>query len=360
MGARGRIAMLGELSSSGLAPSKGLADRVFNCMLCGACWGLCPLGINIPEMIYHGRSMLRDSYKKGRLIKKILKHSMGKMDAAFSILRVLQKLLYKPLYKAGKLRYMPGITSHPFKNSAQLHKCKKKVGRVAIFTGCSINYLYPQLGDALIRILNSKRYEVVVFKGEVCCGAPLRDAGLTEETESLAMKNISLFKQVRAEAVISMCPTCTIVIKEQYPELVGETIDHLMDVNEFFIKKNITEGLELSPQVITYHDPCHTRYGMGLTKEPREILRGIKGLQYIEMKGADECCGFGGFFSLNYRDMSREIGRKKFENINNTLAKTVVSSCPGCVMQLEDIGKTAKSDVKIRHIVEIVDEAMHG
>jgi glycolate oxidase iron-sulfur subunit len=360
MGARGRIAMLGELCSSSLAPSNVLADRIFNCLLCGACKGLCPLGINIPEAVYHGRTLLRGSYKKGRLIRAILKYSISRMDTAFSMLRGLQKVLYRPLYKAGRLRYAPDITPHPFKSGLQVYKSPKKIGRVAIFTGCSINYLYPHLGDALIRILNSKRYEVVVFKGEVCCGAPLRDAGLKEETDSMAARNIDLYKKIRAEAVISMCPTCTMVIKEQYPVLTGETIPNMMDVNEFFIKNDITRGLELAPQVVTYHDPCHTRYGMGLTKEPREILNSIEGLKYVEMKGADECCGFGGFFSLNYRDMSRSIGKKKFENINNTLAGTVVSSCPGCVMQLEDIQRETKSDIKIKHIVEVVDEAMHG
>ncbi len=360
MGARGRVAMLGALCSEDLSPSKALAERIFNCLLCGACKGLCPLGIDIPEAIYHGRKLLQRSHKKGRLIKTALRYSITKMDTAFSILRVLQNFFYKPLYNSGKLRYTPPITSHPFKNGMQVHKTTNKVGRVAIFTGCSINYLYPNMGESLIRVLNSKGFEVVVFKREVCCGAPIRDAGLEDDAEQMAARNLDIFKKVRADAVISMCPTCTLVIQEQYPKLYGDTIPNMMDVNEFFIKNGITEGLEITPRVVTYHDPCHTRYGTGLTKEPRAILRGIEGLQFQEMKNADECCGFGGFFSLNYKDMSRSIGSKKFESINNTLASTVVTSCPGCVMQLEDIGKAERNNIKIRHIVEIVDEAMHG
>lgn len=360
MGARGRVAMLGQLCNNGLAPSKVMADRIFNCILCGACKGLCPLGINIPEIIYHGRSILKDSYRKGRLIKRALKHSVSRMDTLFSILGGLQKILYRPLYKAGKLRYVPSITHHPFKNGVQVYKSRNRVGRVALFTGCSVNYLYPHLGESLIRILLTKRYEVVVFRGEVCCGAPMRDAGLEKEAQLLAKKNIDIFKKVRAEVVISLCPTCTITIRDKYQDLAGDSITNMMDVNEFFIKNGITDGLELPPGVVTYHDPCHTRYGMGLTKEPREILKGIHGVQYVEMKNADDCCGFGGFFSMNYRDMSKSMGRKKLENINDTLAKTVVTSCPGCVMQLEDIRRETNNDLKVKHIVEVVDEAMHG
>ncbi|MBI4825324.1 MAG: (Fe-S)-binding protein [Nitrospirae bacterium] len=360
MGARGRVAMLEALCKEGLAPSKVLADRIFNCILCGACKGLCPLGINIPEMIYHGRALLKDSYRNKNLLNKALQYSASGMDTTFSLLSVLQKILYRPLYRSGKLRYMPAVTSHPFKNGIQVYKNTKKIGRIAIFTGCQINYLYPHIGEALVNILLTKRYEVIVFKGEVCCGAPMRGAGLEDEAKAAARKNINTFKMTRAEAVISMCPTCTNTIRSEYPELTGDTITNIMDVNEFFIKNNITQGLELPREVVTYHDPCHARYGMKMTREPREILKSIKGVEFVEMKNADECCGFGGFFSMNYKDLSRAIGRKKFENINNTHAGTVVTSCPGCVMQLEDIKRETGSDVKIKHIVEVVDDAMHG
>lgn len=360
MGARGRVAMLGEMCKDRLAPSKAMADRIFNCILCGACKGLCPLGINIPEMVYHGRTILKNSYNKSSLLNKALQYSSSRMDTAFSVLSGLQKILYSPLNKAGKLRYMPPITAHPFKNGTQVYKNNNRLGRVAIFTGCSINYLYPHLGEALVNILLKKGYEVIVFKGEVCCGAPMRGAGLEDEARAAAKRNIDTFKMTRAEAVISMCPTCTTTIRTDYPELAGDTITNIMDVNEFFIKNNITKGLELPHEVVTYHDPCHARYGMGMIREPREILRSIKGVQFVEMKNADECCGFGGLFSMNYKDLSRSIGRKKFENINNTLAGTVVTSCPGCVMQLEDINRETNSDIKIKHIVEVIDEAMHS
>jgi len=360
MSARGRIAMLGEVYGERLSHTGRLADKIFSCMLCGACKNLCPTGINIPEAIYQGRAALRQSYKKGRLVRKVLKLSISKLDMTFSILRVMQKMLYQPVQGAAGLRYIPPIVSRPFNKSVQVYKKKKKIGRVAIFAGCSINYFYPNLGNALSRILLSRGYEVVVFKGEVCCGAPLRSLGLEPETAKLARQNIEHFNRVRAEAIISMCPTCTMVIKDQYPLLTGDTILNIMDMNEFMLKYDISSGLEVERSVVTYHDPCHLSYGMGIRKEPREILNSIRGIELSEMKHPDECCGFAGLFSMHFKDMAKTIGSNKMENIRNTSAGTVVTSCPGCVMQLEGLKREMNAQIRIKHIVEVIDEAMHG
>ena len=157
-----------------------------------------------------------------------------------------------------------------------------------------------------------------------------------------------------------MCPTCTMVIRDQYPSLVGNTITNIMDVNEFIIKYNIAANLEISPAVVTYHDPCHLNYGLGIREKPRQILKSIKGIKFIEMKHADECCGFAGLFSLHFKTISKSIGKKKIDNISDTQADTVVTSCPGCIMQLEALKRETGSNLNIKHVVEVIDEAMHG
>lgn len=358
MGARGRVAMLGELEEKRLAPTKNLAEKIFSCMLCGACKNLCPTGINIPEIIYQGRARLKKSFTKGLLLRKTLKYSISRTDTVFSILRGMHRLFYQPLYYRGILPYIPEVTPVPFKSSFQVYKKFKKLSRIAIFAGCSVNYFYPDLGKSLSNILLSKGFEVVVFSGELCCGAPLRAAGLEEEALYLAQRNIEHFSKVRAEALISMCPTCTMFIREHYPDIAGNTISNLMDVNEFLIKYDIAKNLEIAPRVVTYHDPCHLRHGLGITNEPRQILKGIKGINYVEMQHADECCGFAGFFSLYFKDISRHIGNKKIHNIAATAADTVVTSCPGCMMQIENLKREMNKKINVKHIVEVVDEAI--
>jgi len=358
MGARGRIAMLGELEEKQLVPTKKLAEKIFSCMLCGACRNLCPTGINIPEVIYQGRARLKNLFGRGLLLRTALKYSVPRTDNVFSILRKMQKLFYQPLYHRGVLPYIPEISSEPFKNSFQVYKKFKRLGRIAIFSGCSVNYLYPDLGKALSRILLSKGYEVIVFKGELCCGAPLRSAGLEDEAESLARRNIEHFSKIRADAIVSMCPTCTMVIREHYPGISNNTISNFMDINEFFIKYDIVKDLQISPAVMTYHDPCHLNHALKIKNEPRQILKGIKGVEFIEMQHAGECCGFAGSFSLQFKDISQNIGRKKIDNIADTMADTVVTSCPGCIMQLEGLKRETNMKINIKHIVEVVDEAI--
>jgi glycolate oxidase iron-sulfur subunit len=360
MSARGRVAMLGEVYGDRLFHTRSLADKIFSCMLCGACKGLCPTGINIPEAMYQGRAELRKSYKKGLFLGKALKLSVSSPDITFPVLRMIHKLLYQPLQAAAGLRYIPPVTSRPFNRSVQVYKNMKKIGRVAIFAGCSINYFYPNLGNALLRILLKRGYEVVVFKGEVCCGAPLRSLGLEPETVKLARQNIEHFNRVRAEAIISMCPTCTMVIKDQYPVLTGDTISNIMDINEFMLDRDISSSLEMEPCTVTYHDPCHLAYGLEMRKEPREILNRIRGIELSEMKHSDECCGFAGLFSMHFKNIAKTIGSNKMENIRNTSAGTVITSCPGCVMQLEGLKRETNAKIRIKHIVEIIDEAMHG
>lgn len=351
MGARGRVAMLGELGMKRLAPGRNLAEKIFSCMLCGACKGMCPAGIDIPEVIYRGRSVLKETFRRGRLARTALKLSARNMDAVFSMLRMARKLSFG-------LGGIPEITSRPFKKNVQIFKNIKKISRVAVFAGCSVNYFYPDLGNALSSILLAKGYEVVVFKGESCCGAPFRSMGLEDAAAELAGKNIEHFNKVRAEAIISMCPTCTMVIKEQYPILTGDTIANIMDVNEFLVKSGITEGLETGPSTVTYHDPCHLSYGLNIKDQPRQVLKGIKGVKLVEMARADDCCGFAGLFSMYFKDMSEDIGRKKIDSISDTSADTVVTSCPGCIMQLENLRKKSKLDFKVKHIIEVVNDAL--
>jgi glycolate oxidase iron-sulfur subunit len=358
MGARGRVAMLGELAMKHFTPTRSLADKIFSCMLCGACKNICPTGIDIPEVIYQGRARLKDSYKKGRISRAVLNLAITRLDTVFTILRAGQSLFYKPLHSAGLLGYVPDIASKPFNKNMQVLKSQKNIGRVAIFAGCSVNYFYPGLGSALSGILLSRGYEVVVFKDESCCGAPLRSMGLEQEASGLAKRNIDHFNKVRAEAIISMCPTCTMVIKEQYPLLTGNTINNIMDINEFIINYNIAENLRIRPTVLTYHDPCHLNYGMGIRNEPRQILTGIEGIKLLEMPHSDDCCGFAGFFSLHYSKISEDIGRKKLDNISGSGADTVVTSCPGCIMQLVKLGNDADSQFRTRHVLEVIYEAM--
>lgn len=357
MGARGRLALLRELSLQRLKTTPLLNDKIFSCILCEACSGLCPCGVDIIEDIYHGRAILKQSDKKRRYLRMLAKLFNKDPDLNFKILQMLQFIFSPYLTKKCLIPSNFHLPESTFRNRQQVYKPSKTQGRVAIFTGCSINFLYPYLGVSLINILLKLGYEVIVPSGEVCCGVPLRTLGLEKEALELAKKNMRIFSRLKVEAVISLCPTCILAIKGQYKKLIGNGIDNAIDVSSFLFNRLDLHQLSLiahQPTMVTYHDPCHLIYGLGIKNEPRELLKGI-GVTITKEK-ENGCCGFGGIFSLSYRDISNSLLQKRADNYLKTDADAVVTACPGCMMQLSKV----INKKPVLHIVELVEEAYCG
>jgi len=349
MGARGRIALVKSLSEGNLAPSALLNDRLFSCILCGACSGICPLGIDIPEAVYRGRHLLRKSDRKRTFLRYLLKFSTSWPDLSFKLLSMSRDFLLPLLSRRKLIPFHPELPEQPFHVIEQVHKVPKKKGRVAIFIGCSVNFFLPHLGDSLINVLQSLGYEVVLPRDEVCCGAPLRALGMDEEAAALAKQNYRVISRLKVEAVLSLCPTCTLSLKHGYDSLIGKSLEKAMDVSVFL---NDKLGQKSSiDTATTYHDPCHLKYGLGTWKEPREIITKA-GLELREPRESG-CCGFGGTFSVSYPEMSLNLQKKQAENLMDTGAGTIVTSCPGCMLHL---GQAIRNRPVI-HLIELIEEA---
>lgn len=349
MGARGRLVLIRSLLAGDLEPSASLNERIFSCILCGACSGACPLGIDIPEAIYRGRSLLRESDKKRNLLRTVAKFSVKWPALSFRIMKMSQSFLLPLLARKGFIPFYPDLPNAPFRDMGQVHRVRTKKGRVAIFTGCSINYLFPSLGESLINILQRLGYEVVLPKGEVCCGSPLRALGLEAEAVVLARKNYQVFSKLKVEAILSLCPTCSLTLKSEYPKLIGHGLEKAMDISSFLGDK--LEATGPIGKTAVYHDPCHLVYGMGVTKEPREIIAKA-GFQLLDA-GTSECCGFGGVFCSSYQGISQSLLQKSADKLLKTKADAVVTSCPGCLLHL---GRNI-NDRPLLHLVELIEEA---
>ncbi len=349
MGARGRLKLVKGLMTEGLAPSALLCERLYSCILCGACSSICPLGIDIPELIHHGRTMLRNRDKRRRILRYLLKFFTTWPDLSFRILSMGQDFIMPFLSKRKIIPFSPEIPDQPFHTIEQVHKVPKKKGRVAIFTGCSVNYLFPHLGESLINVLQSLGYEVVLPKDEVCCGAPLRALGMEEEAAELARKNHRVFSRLKVDAILSLCPTCTLTLRHEYVSLIGKGLEKATDISVFLQDK--LERVEAIGRTVTYHDPCHLQHGLGVKKEPRDIISKA-GLSLIE-PASQACCGFGGTFCISYKNVSENLLFKPTASIMATKAATVVTSCPGCMLQL---GRTI-TDRPVIHLIELIEEA---
>ena len=325
MGTRGRLSLLLALSSGQLKASSTFNDRIFSCTLCGACAGRCPLAVDVGEVILHGRSLIQKTDKTRRFLRLITKLAAKRPQLCFEILRLGQRVLLPYVQKRDLLPLRFELPEYTLRDNAQVISVPHKKGRVAIFTGCMVNFLYPHLGEALINVLHHLGYEVILPSGEVCCGAPLRALGLEKKALELARKNIGIFGRLNVEAVLSLCPTCTLALKVEYPKLVGEGIDRATDVASFLVDKIHLKDRKQATGLVTavYHDPCHLKYGLGVEKEPRGIMRSLG----IEVAEAD------------YRDAG---------------AEAIITSCPGCMLQLSK----GISDRPVLHLIEAVEEAI--
>jgi glycolate oxidase iron-sulfur subunit len=349
LGTRGRLILLRGLIKGEIKPSHLLNERIFSCILCGACAGTCPLGVDIPEAIYRGRALLSSSDKRRRFLRSLAKVATRWPDLAFRMLRLGEHFILPFLARRGVIPFSPELPEAPLRKTEQVFKTHKKKGRVAIFAGCATNYVFPQFGESLINVLQKFGYEVVLPKGETCCGAPLRALGLEKEAAELAKKNYRVFSRLKVDAILSPCPTCTMSLLREYPKTIGKGLERAMDISTFFRDKLKT--VDKIYKTSFYHDPCHLYYGLGVKEEPREIIK-KSGLDLVG-SGEQGCCGFGGLYCVSFREISSGLLKKRADKIVESNADMVITSCPGCVLQLS----RSIADRPVLHLIELIEEA---
>ncbi|MBA7625228.1 Lactate utilization protein A [subsurface metagenome] len=205
-----------------------------------------------------------------------------------------------------------------------------------------------------------------LYEDEPCCGSPLYYAGFLDEYAENALKNYELFKSLEVKKIISIIPACTSSLENLYPKIIsGYDIEvrHFLEVVAEKLK-----GSEIRPKlkerrVVTYHDPCQLSRYLYLTKEPREIISRIEGLELREpdpmQRGKwSTCCGGGGGMEVCFPDLCDRLALKRVEELLATGADTIVTSCPACELQLIKGVSKVKADVKVMDLAELVDEAL--
>ena len=239
-------------------------------------------------------------------------------------------------------------------------KSGKTIKRAGYFIGCATNLIFTGVADATIRVLTSNDVEVVIPEGQVCCGIPVYTSGDLKNARKLAESNLRTFRGLDIDCIVTDCASCSAAQKHEIEELMGvRPFDvPVYDLNEFLV--NVIEikrdFIEL-PLNVTYHDPCHLGRGQDIYSEPREILKMIPGLNFMEMEDADDCCGGAGTFSYTHHELSRKVGARKVKNIRKTGADFVATPCPSCTMQIDDLLNHEGMNVRTIHHVQILDMA---
>jgi glycolate oxidase iron-sulfur subunit len=358
MSARGRLELASKFLSGVIDASDTLDRRFFTCLMCGACDNSCPRGISVTRAVYEARRKLALTWKNHRPYVAAIKYACNHPVASYRTLQFLDQtgLLstfarFRPFSSIKELGLkLPGDR---FKKNISVFRTPEPQGRVALFTGCAVDFLYPHMGAAFIQTLNAMNFEVVTSKSETCCGAPLLSMGLRDEAARLAEKNLAVFGRLKVDAVISLCPTCTHFIKDVYTDLIGEGIMNATDISKFIRKSSLTHYLKpyLSKSVkIMYHDPCHSINYLNVVEEPRKILRALGAK--LEEPSEKSCCGIGGGVGLLNNDVSEILCKNRASAFES--ADMIVTSCPNCILQLGHMIK----DKPIKHIIELIPEGI--
>jgi len=378
--ARGRVALIEAVLNGKLELTEAFERAVFNCAMCGACKANCPSGVDVPGIIEAARAELVEKKRSESLIRFLAKRSLKDkkaMDRSFALM-ALGRAAYGPLTATPLARYLPyqykdfkrNLPSIPMKALSkrvpELSEAENPKGRVVFFAGCVINYVYPEIGESAVRVLNKAGYDVIISKDEVCCGKPLISLGETAAFRELAEKTLAIFGGINADAVLTACPTCALTLKEDYPRILKNNdvaikfAERVQDVNRFLMERSdLINDLSPAEAVITYHDPCHLNYGMGIKAEPRELINAATGGGLVEMAEAERCCGFGGSFSFINYGLSGRIAARKTGNITASGAEVVATACPGCMMHLRDSLKQAGSRVTALHTLQVLDKVIN-
>lgn len=364
------------------------------CIGCRSCVAVCPSKIDLEEIILHLRNEVTKEYGMGVIKNVAFKAVMKNRGLFHTMVRAASKLqrpvTHKDRAESGQRiirhlplhfmdrdftewRDLPSIAPKSFRD--QFDTVTQNVVnpkyRVGFFVGCGADFVYPEVGISMIKVLNSLDVEVVFPETQNCCGIPALYSGDTETGLYLAKQSVKAFTEADVDYILCICPTCTMAVKRDFvdrladhPELAAKARDlsaKTMDASAFI--ENVLHGSDKitftqSNEAVTYHDSCHLKRGSDVWQEPRALLN-ASGYEIKEMKNSDRCCGFGGTYSfLSHPQISKQITGDKVQTIQDTEVKTVAVDCPGCMIMLK--GAVGKADETIRcvHTMELLAESM--
>lgn len=377
---RGRIYMMKAAVQGRLDIDGSMPGHIDTCLGCLACETACPSGVKYAPLIEETRATLERQAPRSaadRLFRQLL----------FEVLPYPARLrvLALPMALAGFVKRRPALLAllpprlralvalapdtPPSRDVPEHSAARGPVRhRVGLLTGCVQRVFFGAVNDATIRVLTAEGCEVVAPRAQGCCGALALHAGQGSDARAFARELIATFEREKLDTIVVNAAGCGSTMKE-YGQLLADDPAWAERARTFSAKvRDVTEVLAALEPVATrhplplriaYHDACHLAHGQGVRQQPRALLAAIPQASVLAIAEGDICCGSAGIFNLVQPEMAGTLGRRKAGHIADTGADIVVTSNPGCILQIR-ASQNASQARPVMHVVEVLDASIRG
>jgi len=340
-GSRGRIAIARGILEGKLDYDKKLIDVLYTCLGCGLCAEVCPMydwaKVDTPLVI---RALHQDIFEKGYEIPESHRQSLANIEKEQNPFARKKK---ERLAWSQDLNMPTG-------------------GDIILFPGCDFSYQQPETIRKLVTLLKKAKMDIGISKDEGCCGYPALWAGNVSLARKMAINNVEEMQKAGAKKVVTMCPSCYITLKDDYPELIGKKSNfevlHITEVLANLVEEERLRFKEF-PHKVTYHDPCQLARRGNIYEAPRRVLKSIPNIEFVEPLRHSLntwCCGGGGLVPLMSLNLSLNLASKRMMELKDNEVETVVTACPFCEKMLRLASKKLKMNTKVYYISDFLSK----
>lgn len=356
--ARNRINLIREvLVEKTMEDSVRFREILDACLLCTGCTQTCSSMVPVDEIITAAKSSLNEgessfaSLKKS-FVKGVMKNN-GFRDLITKTGAIVQKI--------GIADNFPRLASKTFYSrfNSEIAADGNSRGRVAYYAGCGTNLIYPEAGEALVKIVSAAGFDIALPQGVGCCGIPLLAEGDIEGGAEMLRMNIDILSDTECDRIIMECTSCLMMFRKKGAKLfsaddpVQEKLkainDKLADAADFILDK-ASPAEKGTEKTFTYHMPCHRDKTWGSRNSVVNMIKALTGAGYNEMDDPESCCGAGGTYYLRNSKMASKIRESKMKSVNSIDADFIVTECPMCRFYIQQDVK----DMKVVHPLEFI------
>lgn len=384
---RGRLWMMravGEGTLDLLDPA--FDEQMYQCLNCRACEAVCPSGVQYGALVEASRSQLEQHRPRPLWQRAVRKATVGWLFARDNRLRAvvgtiglyertgLQTVvrrtgLLKRIRVADLEAMLPRVSRRPLRPATETWSPAAPERAVSLFNTCMMGTVFADTNRATGRVLAHNGCSVSLPAGQQCCGALAVHAGMMGEARSLARTNVDAFGEGEDPIVVTAAG-CGAALKE-YGHLLKDDPDYVDRAARFSARvRDATELLSALPafqppdqpvpQRVTYQEPCHLAHAQRISRQPRELLDAVPGLELAEMRESSLCCGSAGIYNILRPEMANDLGDRKARHAAATDAEVLVTANPGCAMQMVASLRRNGIDMEVRHIMDVLDESYGG